>query len=107
LNYPLEHGIVTAWDDLEAIWAHTFHNELKIDPRDHPVMLTEAPRNPKANREHMAQIMFEKFNTPALYIAIQAVLSLYSTGQYNGLVLDSGDGVTHTGTKRSVLISLY
>jgi actin-related protein len=62
LNYPLEHGIIQNWDDLEAIWAHTFNNVLRVDSRDNPIMLTEAPRNPKANREKMAQILFEKYN---------------------------------------------
>lgn len=59
-------------------------------------MLTEAPRNPKANRERMTEIMFDSFNVPAYYVAIQAVLTLYSSGRTRGLVLDSGDGVTHT-----------
>jgi len=96
LKYPIEHGIVTNWDDMEKIWFHCFFNELRVSPEEHPVMLTEAPLNPKKNRERMVSTMFEEFRVPALYVAIQAVLSLYSSGRTTGIVLDIGDGVSHT-----------
>jgi actin len=93
LEFPIEHGIVTNWDDMEKIWHHTFYNELRVDPGEHPVLLTEAPMNPKANREKMIQLMFETFNVPSFYVGIQAVLSLYSSGCTTGIVFDADGGV--------------
>ena len=96
LRYPIEHGIITNWDDMEKIWHHAFFDQLKISPEDHNVLMTEAPMNPRTNREKMTQIMFELFNVPGMYVNIQAVLALYASGRTTGVVMDSGDGVTHT-----------
>jgi len=96
MKYPIDHGVVTNWDDMEKVWNHAFYEELRITPEDSAMMMTEAPLNPKANREKMTQIMFETFQCPAVYVAVQAVLSLYASGRTTGLVMDSGDGVSHT-----------
>ncbi|KAF9213670.1 Actin-2 [Podila epicladia] len=96
IKYPIEHGIVQDWDDMERIWQYIYSDELKTLSEEHPVLLTEAPLNPMKNRETAAQIFFETFNVPALFTSIQAVLSLYSSGRTTGVVLDSGDGVTHS-----------
>ena len=104
-QYPIEHGIVTDWDDMEKIWHHTFFNELRVAPEDHRVLLTEVAMNPKidaekerrnTDREKMTQIMFETFNVPGFYVSIAGVLSLYSSGRFTGIVVDSGDGVSST-----------
>lgn len=81
---------------MEKYWQHIFNNELKTSTEEHPVLMTEAPLNPKQNRERMTQIMFESFNVPCLYVSVQGVLALYSSGRTSGLVLDSGEGVSHT-----------
>ncbi|XP_072106143.1 uncharacterized protein [Mobula birostris] len=96
LHYPLEHGIVTNWEEIEQIWHHTFYHQLHVDPEEHPILLTEAAMNPHKNRERMVEIMFETFNAPFTFVAMQAVLALYSAGRTTGIILDSGDGVTHT-----------
>ncbi|KAJ3787975.1 actin-related protein [Lentinula aff. detonsa] len=95
IKYPMEHGIVTDWDDMERIWSWVYAEELGTLSEEHPVLLTEAPLNPRSNRDIAAQIFFDTFNVPALYTSVQAVLSLYSSGRTTGIVLDSGDGVTH------------
>jgi len=94
LKYPMTHGIVRHWDDMEAIWRHVY-SEMNVITEEHPVLLTEAPLNPRRNREKAAEVFFETFGAPALFISPQAVLSLYATGLTTGVVLDSGDGVTH------------
>ncbi|KAJ3009283.1 Actin-2 [Thoreauomyces humboldtii] len=95
IKYPITHGVVTDWDDMERIWSFVYEEELRILSEEHPVLLTEAPLNPRTNRDQAAQILFETFNVPALFTSIQAVLALYASGRTTGVVLDIGDGVTH------------
>jgi len=95
ISYPLEHGIVKDWDDMEKVWHYMFYDALRVNPEEHNVVVTEAPLNPKKNRERMIELLFEKFSCPATFIVIQAVMSLYAAGRTTGAVVDSGDGVTH------------
>ncbi|KAF9982083.1 Arp2/3 complex subunit, actin nucleation center [Modicella reniformis] len=95
MSYPMENGIVKNWTDMRHLWDYTFNEKLKIDPRDTKIMLTEPVMNPKANREKMVQTMLEEYGFQGVYVAIQAVLTLYAQGLTTGVVVDSGDGVTH------------
>ncbi|CAF3306266.1 unnamed protein product [Rotaria socialis] len=96
IRYPIEHGIITNWDDMETIWYHTFYNELHTVPEEHPILITEASFNPIGNREKMIQILFEQFHAPATYVANQGILAFYSLGRTSGVILESGDGVSQT-----------
>jgi actin-related protein 2 len=95
ISYPLDNGIIRNWDEIQYVWDYTFYEKLKIKPNECKIMLTEAPMNPKKNRERMVEVMFEKYGFQGVYIAIQAVLVLYAQGLLTGVVVDSGDGVTH------------
>ncbi|KAM9319816.1 actin-1-like [Gastrophryne carolinensis] len=95
LKYPLEHGVVKNWEDMEKIWKHMYKCELNVKASERPVLLTEAPQNPTQNREIMAEVMFEKFKVPALYVASEPTMALYAYGRISGILLDIGAGVTY------------
>lgn len=93
--HPIEKGMIVDWDAMEKVWHHTFYNELKVDPQEHPAMITEPPMNSKFAREKCSEIYFENFNVPSFYIGCQAVLALFALGNTKGIVFDSGEGCTH------------
>jgi actin-related protein 3 len=103
LDYPIRHGLIDNWDNMERYWQRCMYQYLRCDPEEHYVLLTEPPMNSPENREYTAEIMFETFNVPGLYIAVQAVLALAASWTsksvenkvLTGTVIDSGDGVTH------------
>lgn len=102
-QYPVRHGLVEDWDLMEKFLEQCIFKYLRAEPEDHYFLLTEPPLNTPENREYIAEIMFESFNVPGLYIAVQAVLALAASWAsrsieertLTGIVIDSGDGVTH------------
>lgn len=95
VRYPISNGVVQSWDDMALVWDHAFYERLRVNPEDSKVLLTDPPLNPTKNREKMIQTMFEHYGFSGAFIQIQAVLTLYAQGLLTGLVVDSGDGVTH------------
>ena len=98
VSYPIKNGIVTSWPDMILVWEHAIYDELKLTKEEignRTILLTEAPQNPIKNREKMVEIMFTHFGFKGVFVHVQAVLTLYSQGLMTGLVLDSGDGVSH------------
>ncbi len=96
LKHPIHFGVVTNWEDWEIVMDYVLNSELRIDPTEHKVLLAEPPLNPAANRVKMTQYMFETFDVAGLYIAPGPVLSLYSVGEFTGLVVELGDAQTLT-----------
>jgi len=95
VTYPVENGQVRNWTDMNHLWKYTFEEKMKINPADHKILLTEPPMNPKKNRELMVSHMLDTYGFDACAVSIQAILVLYSQGLLTGVVVDSGDGVTH------------
>ncbi|MBN3304662.1 ARP2 protein, partial [Amia calva] len=96
LSAPMENGIVRCWEDMRHLWDYTFGPAcLGLNPPDCKILLTEPPMNPTKNRQRVVEEMFETYQFEGVYIAIQAVLTLYAQGLLTGVVVDSGDGVTH------------
>eukprot|EP01083_Nonionella_stella_P236245 829918_1 len=93
-QYPIQSGVVTSWDAMERIWHHTFYNELRVQPEEHAVLVSEPVLNTKNNREKTTQIMFETFNVPQFYGELQPKLALYASGRSTGIVMDCGHGLT-------------
>ena len=91
---PLKDGLVEDWDALEHIWDATFNKMLRIDPRNHPLLSTEAAWNTPEKRQKTMQLAFEKFDFPAFYLTPDAVMTAFSVGRATALVLDSGGGIT-------------
>jgi actin-related protein 2 len=83
------------WEDEKLILDYIFRQKLQINPAEHPVLITEAPLNPIDNRKKMLQIFYEEFGFEGIQVSPQALLVLYAQGLVTGLVVDSGDGVTH------------
>lgn len=95
IKYPVENGIVRNWEDMEHLWNYTFYEKLVINPTENKILLTEPPMNPSKNREKLVEAMFEKYQFAAASVSIQAMLTLYAQGLLTGVVVDTGDGVTH------------
>jgi len=103
INYPIKSGIIDNWDNMEKLWQRCIFKYLKCEPEEHYMLLTEPPLNTPENREYTAEVMFETFNVPGLYIAVQAILALAASWTsksvkdrtLTGTVIDAGDGVTH------------
>jgi len=95
IKYPVENGIVRNWEDMEQLWNYKFYEKLMINPKDNKILLTEPPQNPLKNREKLVETMFETYGFHATNISIQAMLTLYAQGLLTGVVVDTGDGVTH------------
>lgn len=93
---PIRNGIVVDWEAAELIWRHILEHDLRVATEDHPLLFSDPPFSPVTNREKLVEVAFESLRSPAVYVASQSVLSVYAHGRVNGLVVDTGHGVSYT-----------
>ena len=91
---PVLRGQVQSWDGLEAVISTCFSAD-DFDPSGASVLIAEQSLNPKAAREHTAQLLFESLDVGSAYICLAGQLALFASGLTSGVVLESGGGVTH------------
>uniref|UniRef100_A0A803MIA2 Actin-related protein 4 n=1 Tax=Chenopodium quinoa TaxID=63459 RepID=A0A803MIA2_CHEQI len=91
---PFKDGVIADWDIVDSILDHGFRECLLIDPKEHPMLLAEPSANNQQQRERAAELMFEKYKVPALFLAKNAVLTSFASGRATSLVVDSGGGST-------------
>ena len=93
VEYPVVQGLVADWDCLERVWEHTFVSELKVDPREHPILIVEQSFSPREQRAKMAEILFEKHGTPGVFLGRSALMCCIAASKTTGLVLECGGGI--------------
>lgn len=98
-----EHGVLSDWDAVEALWSHAFKDQMRVNPEGHPIMMAEPTHNSRAAREKMVELLFEKYKAPAVFLAKNAVLSSFAVGRQTSLVVDCGHNGT-TGKSRLIII---
>lgn len=83
-------GLVQNWEQFEVLLSHTLTNELRVDSRENALLFADPNHNGRKPRERITELVFEKFEAPAIYLARSAVLSALANGRTTGIVLDVG-----------------
>jgi len=94
VQFPMDNGLISDWEVAEQLWNHAFSHRLRVDPKEHPILLAEPSFNTRAHREKMTELMFEKYEIPACFLSKNAVLACFAAGRATGMVLDAGWGTT-------------
>jgi actin-related protein len=94
LCFPIERGIIKDWGDIETVWYHNFYNELREDPTEHPVLITESALNTQHARQESAKLMFEIFDVPSISFVDQSLCTLLAAELKTGVVVEFGHGLT-------------
>eukprot|EP01047_Picozoa_sp_COSAG01_P066952 COSAG01_NODE_9349_length_2473_cov_2.327717_4_plen_249_part_00 len=94
IKYPVEQGLVSNWCCLEKVWDYVFSTELRVDPRNHPLMVVEQSFCPQQQRERMVETLFEKYSPPGVFLAKSAVLCCCAAGKSTGLIVEIGGGAS-------------
>lgn len=95
LTLPMSHGTVTKPDDMVLLWNHALRTKLGLNPAETRLSISETPGLGEAPRAKIFEILFEKFNLPAIQTAPAGVLALYSAGTQTGLAVDCGESTIH------------
>ena len=93
ISTPKEKGLVTNWNVVEELWNHAY-TELHLNPKEHPLLVAENSFTTLSVKKQYAELMFERFDVPCMFINDDSVLSAFSHGRRNALIVEVGASST-------------
>ena len=91
IRSPFKNGLIAAKEDITKLYSHIFDDELHVESEKRSIVMSEPIETTKETRTCYAEVLFETFHVPSIFIASSPLLALYSTCQTVGIVLDVGD----------------
>lgn len=92
IEYPIEKSIIQDFDVMETFLTKIVNEKIGLEVSERPYILVDSPYNSNNARGQIGEIIFEKFESPALYMELSGYTSMVQMEKENALIVDIGAG---------------